>query len=98
MRAYLEVIGPEGAGRVRLGGTRLAVGRDEANDIVLAGDARVSRRHALLEKLAAGWSVADQGSTNGTFVNGQLLTDSRPLYSGDEIALGETRLVYRQDG
>lgn len=96
MEAHLEVFGPEGTGRVPLDGDRLTIGRDQSNDIGLPEDLAVSRRHALLERLAAGWSVSDLSSTNGTFVNGQPLSQPRPLYSGDEIEVGETRLVYRQ--
>ncbi len=96
METHLEMSGPERTGRVALDGDRLTIGRDQSNDIVLAGDLAVSRRHAMLERLAAGWSVSDLGSTNGTFVNDEPLSQPRPLYSGDEIAVGETRLVYRQ--
>ena len=51
----------------------------------------------MLERLAAGWSVSDLDSTNGTLVNGEPLRQPRPLYPGDEIEVGDTRLVYRQD-
>ncbi len=96
MEAHLELFGPERTGRVPLDGDRLTIGRDQSNDVVLPDDLTVSRHHAVLERLAAGWSVSDLNSTNGTFVNGQFLTQPRPLYSGDEIEVGETRLVYRE--
>lgn len=96
MESYLEMSGPEATGTVRLDGPRLAIGRDGSNDIVLPDDLRVSRHHAVLERLAAGWSVSDLDSTNGTFVNGQELTQPRPLYPGDEIEVGATLLVYRE--
>ena len=96
MEAHLELFGPEATGRIPLAGDRLTIGRDQSNDIVLQDDLGVSRRHAVLERLAAGWSVSDLESTNGTVVNGEPLNQPRPLYSGDQIAVGETRLVYRQ--
>lgn len=96
MEAHLEMSGPEATGRVPLDGDRLTIGRDQSNDIVLGDDLRVSRRHAMLERLAAGWSVSDLDSTNGTFVNGEPLSQPRPLYPGDEIEVGETLLVYHQ--
>ena len=94
MESHLQVSGPEGSRRVPLDGDRLTIGRDTSNDIVLPDDLQVSRHHATLERLAAGWSVSDLDSTNGTFVNGQPLSQPRPLYPGDEIEVGETRLVY----
>ena len=94
MPAYLEVWGEEGRALVALEGDRVTVGRSSSNDVPLREDATASRRHAVLERLAAGWSIADVGSTNGTFVNGELLDRPRPLYAGDEIVIGETRLVY----
>ncbi len=45
---------------------------------------------------AASTAVSDLDSANGTFVNGEPVVQPRPLYSGDEIDVGETRLVYRQ--
>ena len=97
MEAYLEVFRPEGdPERVDLAGDYLTIGRGEANDIIVPDDPTVSRRHAVFERLAAGWCVSDLNSLNGTLVNGAALGQARPLYSGDEIQVGETRLVYRQ--
>lgn len=96
LHAYLEVWRPDGAERVFLDGDRLTIGREESNDVIVPDDPTVSRHHAVLERLAAGWCVSDLNSLNGTFVNGQPLGQGRPLYSGDEIEVGETRLVYRQ--
>ena len=93
MSAYLEVIGDDQTEMVPLDGARLTVGRGPSNDLVLA-DKTASRRHAVFERLAAGWSVADVGSTNGTTVNGQYVDQPRPLFSGDEIVIGDTRLIY----
>ncbi len=96
MDAYLEMSGPAGTGRIPLEGDRLTIGRDQSNDVVLPDDLTVSRRHAMLEKLAAGWAVSDLDSTNGTFVNGEPLSRPRPLYPGDGTDVGETLLVYRE--
>ncbi|OII69094.1 FHA domain-containing protein [Streptomyces sp. CC77] len=49
------------------------VGRDPAGDIVLA-DARVSWHHAVLRPERGRWTVRDEGSTNGTYVNGRRVT------------------------
>jgi pSer/pThr/pTyr-binding forkhead associated (FHA) protein len=91
--AYLEVIGDDHTEMVALDGARVTVGRGSSNDVALR-DKTASRRHAVFEKLAAGWSVTDVGSTNGTMVNGQYVDQPRPLFSGDEITIGDTRLIY----
>ena len=97
IQGYLEVFRSEGDHvRVDLAGDWVTVGRDESNDIVLTDDPTVSRRHAVFERLAAGWCVSDLNSLNGTLVNGEALGQARPLYSGDEIQVGETRIVYRR--
>ncbi|MCU0475175.1 MAG: FHA domain-containing protein, partial [Anaerolineae bacterium] len=67
----------------------LSLGRDISNDIVI-NDAEVSRTHLRLTRGIDGYTIADLGSTNGTFINGQRLTGSRPLNNGDQIGLGET--------
>ncbi|MFE6173634.1 FHA domain-containing protein [Streptomyces sp. NPDC056464] len=46
------------------------LGRDPQGDIVL-DDARVSWRHATISWSGRSWVIEDQGSTNGTFVQGQ---------------------------
>lgn len=93
MPAYLEVCREDTTDVVPLEGVRLTVGRGPSNDVDL-DDPTASRRHAVFERLAAGWSIDDVGSLNGTLVNGELLDRSRPLYSGDEILVGDTRLIY----
>src|SRR6185295_15793333 len=61
----------------------------------LAHDATASHLHAVLERFAAGWCVTDLGSSNGTWVNGERIWTSRRLRHGDEIRVGQTRLVFR---
>jgi pSer/pThr/pTyr-binding forkhead associated (FHA) protein len=82
---------------VPLSGLQLTIGRDSGNDVRLRDDPTVSRRHAVLQRLAAGWAIHDHSSLNGTFVNDELLTGGRPLYPGDEIRLGDTILIYHRE-
>jgi pSer/pThr/pTyr-binding forkhead associated (FHA) protein len=89
--AYLDAGGPD---PVPLDGHRLVIGRDRSCDIVVR-DRATSRRHALLERLAAGWCLTDLQSRNGTWVNGERLDRERPLYDEDEIRVGRTLMVYR---
>ncbi len=97
MPPYLEIWLEDGSERIPLEGDRLSIGRGKSNDVSLPDDPTVSRRHALLERLAAGWSISDLNSLNGTLVNGEPLGQARPLYSGDEIEVGGTRLVYHHE-
>ena len=77
-----------------LGVEPLSVGRGAVNDIVLAGDEFSSTRHARFEPRRDGVYVEDVGSTNGTFVNGELLTRELRLTPGDVIRVGDTYLRF----
>ncbi|MFN8121938.1 MAG: FHA domain-containing protein [Thermoleophilia bacterium] len=77
-------------------GDRVTVGRAAANDVVLAGDAEVSRAHAVLEPSGGGWNVVDDGmSRNGTFVNGERVIRHRRLEDRDVLRIGGTTLHFR---
>jgi pSer/pThr/pTyr-binding forkhead associated (FHA) protein len=52
----------------------------------------VSRRHCLIEERDGVLTVADLGSANGTFVNGQVVTERRPLRDGDLLEIGPLTL------
>jgi len=67
----------------------ISLGRDITNDIVI-NDPEVSRHHGKIARTPSGYTLEDLGSTNGTFINGQRLTGSRPLLGGEMIGLGET--------
>lgn len=85
--------GPEKDQVFRLAAGRRIIGRDPASDVHLA-DASVSRRHAVLVVDGAGCLIADQNSTNGTFVNGVPVKE-RPLAGGEQIRVGQTVLEFR---
>ena len=81
--------------RFELQSERTTVGKAPENDIVLVDDPTASHLHAMLERFPAGWCVTDLGSSNGTWVNGERIWASRHLRHGDEIRLGQTRLIFR---
>lgn len=83
------------ASRVPLEGNQLTVGREPSHDIALPDDPTVSRNHAVFEQLPGGWWIRDLGSTNGTYVNGVEVVDERPVFADDEIRVGDSRLVFR---
>ena len=72
----------------------LTLGRAGQNDIALDGDEFASARHAIVEPRRDGVWVEDDGSTNGTFVNGVRLTSPRRLAPGDVVRIGETDLRF----
>ncbi|HXD88089.1 MAG TPA: FHA domain-containing protein, partial [Urbifossiella sp.] len=76
-----------------LSGAAVSVGRHSSNAVALH-DTQISRRHLELRSLpAGGYSVFDLGSGNGTLLNGQPVS-SAPLRSGDQIAVGQSILLY----
>ena len=74
--------------RVPLKGASVTIGRDPQCDLHLDNRA-LSRRHALIEKRGAAIWVKDLKSQNGTFVNGERVTDAgQALNGGDTIEVG----------
>jgi FHA domain len=74
----------------------LSIGRSRESDIFLE-DLAVSRLHAKIVNLGNGnYALKDEGSANGTKVNGQLVNkyQTYPLQEGDKIQLGQTVLVF----
>jgi hypothetical protein len=92
--AMLLLDTPQGAHTIPLESTLLTVGRGLNNDVILE-DARVSRHHAELRYKTRRFWVSDLGSTNGTFVNGERVTE-QALRSGDTISLGGLEMVFRE--
>ena len=69
-----------------------SLGRSVENDISL-DDITVSRRHAVLEATPEGFTVHDNGSLNGTYVNQERITTSI-LEHGDEIQVGKFHFLF----
>jgi Protein of unknown function (DUF3662)/FHA domain len=93
-KARLLLGTPSGTHVVPLDSTLLTIGRGLNNDIILE-DARVSRHHAQLRYRSRRFWVADLGSTNGTFVNSERISE-RALRSGDVLSLGGLELTYKE--
>ena len=68
----------------------LVIGRSSDLDMVLIED-MVSRKHAKLILQPGSISIADLGSTNGTFVNGEKVKKAQ-LKEGDRILIGTSIL------
>ena len=99
--AVAELDGPalvvrSGGGRAGdgflLSGERTRIGRSPECEIFL-DDVTVSRKHAVVVARDGAFTVDDQGSLNGTFVNRRRI-DSAPLANGDELQIGKYRLNF----
>ena len=69
-----------------------SLGRSVENEISL-DDITVSRRHAVLEHTRDGFTVHDNGSLNGTYVNGERITTAL-LGHGDELQVGKFHFLF----
>lgn len=86
--AALALVGVTGQ-RITLQMGKNTVGRTPENDIHL-DDPQVSRRHAEITWDGVRCTVADLGSSNGTFVNNRRLTPNLPesICPGDRVVFG----------
>jgi len=93
------IYGPGLGRRIPLLAAETVVGRDPACNLVVELE-NVSRRHCALRVRDGGVSVADLGSTNGTWVNEQEVRrpEERQLCSGDLIKVGGCILKFLQAG
>lgn len=81
------VAGPNRGATYTLQEGETSVGRNSQNVIVIPSS-KVSKRHCVLQVNGGEVSVVDQGSSNGTFVNG-VLSKSKDLNGGDRISVGD---------
>ena len=83
----LKLVGTDSAQSFELReGPPLVVGRAPNSDIPIF-DPTISRRHAEID-CGAGFAIRDLGSSNGTYVNGERVTE-RALTPGDVLTFGK---------
>jgi pSer/pThr/pTyr-binding forkhead associated (FHA) protein len=68
-----------------------SIGRNVNNTIYVEDDF-VSTNHAMLTFRGRSWFIEDQGSTNGTYVNGHRIERPVALSFGDELTVGRVRM------
>ncbi len=76
-----------------LGGPLISIGRASDNDVIV-DDPLVSRHHCQLKLQHGAYSFADLGSRNGSYVNGQPVSEIA-LGPGDVIQIGDTRIEFQ---
>lgn len=79
------------AGRAIALGPINSIGRN-INNTIFVEDDFVSANHAMLTFRGRSWFVEDQGSTNGTYVNGHRIDRPVALSYGDELTIGRVRM------
>jgi hypothetical protein len=69
------------------------MGRGDQAEIRLE-DPFASSRHARLVRQGAAIVIEDLGSTNGTYLNEELLSGPQPLHPGDRVRIGDSEFTY----
>jgi adenylate cyclase len=90
--ARLVITGPDGQMERELQPFN-SLGRHPDNSIQLL-DRIVSKQHCLVELRGTQWVLRDLGSLNGTYINDQRVQGEQALHHGDQIALGNTRVLF----
>lgn len=94
-QAVLEVLrGPQTGLVFTLGNEEATIGRSPDNDIFL-NDMTVSRSHANITPSGKSYSITDNNSYNGVWVNNNNVTKT-VLRDGDIIQLGAFSLLFKQ--
>jgi hypothetical protein len=78
-----------------LGGD-VVLGRGDTVEIRL-GDPFASSRHARVYEQGRILVIEDLGSTNGTYLNEELLDGPRPLHPGDRVRIGDSEFAFEVD-
>jgi pSer/pThr/pTyr-binding forkhead associated (FHA) protein len=74
-------------------GEGAVMGRGDQAEIRLE-DPFASSRHARLVRQGAAVVLEDLGSTNGTYLNEELLSGPQPLHPGDRVRIGDSEFTY----
>lgn len=87
----LRILEPPGRrGETHAIDRELTVGRGAGCAIVMGDDTYVSQLHARLFQQNGESYIEDLGSTNGTYVNGKLISGATRLRRGDQVQFGQT--------
>jgi hypothetical protein len=76
-------------------GEGAVLGRGDGAEIRL-DDPYASSRHAQLVTQAGVIVLEDLGSTNGTYLNEELLQGPAPLHKGDRVRIGDSEFTYQE--
>lgn len=73
---------------------KITIGREADNDVVI-NNKLASRHHAVIQKIKDAFFIKDLDSTNGTYVNGELLPKDKyvRLAIGDKVTIGSASII-----
>jgi hypothetical protein len=89
--------GPHSGQVFKLDSDTISIGRSSDNHVVLSGDKEISRHHSMITREAGKFTIQDQSSLNGTFVNNEQVTQPRILQPDDMILVGISTLKYQEE-
>ncbi len=95
--ALVVIYGLDLGRKFDLGREETVIGRSSKSDIQIDQES-VSRSHAGITNSREGVRIRDLGSTNGTFVNDELVEGQRELRNGDFVKIGRTIFKYIAGG
>lgn len=75
----------------------IRIGRAPDNDLRI-DDGRVSRYHAVIERVGMRYRIRDLRSDNGTFVNGKRVEKEQFIAEGDAIHIANVKMRFAEDG
>ncbi len=95
MATYIQLeiaSGPNAGQQIRVANEKVTFGRTEHANIVLDWDNLTSALHFQIHPDGANYCLLDLGSTNGTFLNGQKVSNAK-LSDGDKVQVGDTQFI-----
>lgn len=87
--ALVCTAGPLAGESFSIGYTGVQIGRDSASAQIVVRDPRVSKRHVWIGPSSEGFVAVDHGSTNGTWLNGQRITEAL-IRPGDRLEISDS--------
>lgn len=97
--AYLIVQSGQGAGKSFQLQNQTTIGRSQKDNDIALSDNAVSREHAMIRLENQRFIFMDRGALNRSYLvtpDGKKEINKHTLMDGDEILIGETRLLYRE--
>jgi len=94
MPRAVSVIVQKTGQKIPLRSTKVKIGRDPSNQVVIPDDTFTSRHHAWITYEEGDFWIEDLGSTNGSLLNGHPVVKRQMLSAGDKIRVGHTELTF----